>query len=417
MPAACSMAVVASIAVIISRSAARWGQSGVAWGAMLCAWAGVLTMSPFASAPTFGAEPPTAFRVYVGTYTGGESRGIYTMRLDLASGQLADVKLAAELSSPSFLAIHPNGRFVYAVSEIGNFQEQPVGGLSALQIQPGGELQLLNQQPSGGSGPCHVSIHPAGKIAFVANYGGGSVASFPIQDDGLLGPAASVINHTGSSINPQRQEAPHAHSIYPDPTAKFAVAADLGTDQVLVYRIDEASSALLPNDPPFVSTPAGGGPRHSAFHPAGQTLYVNDELTSAVSVYAYDGARGALTYLQTLSTLPAGADAAALGNSTAETRVHPNGKFVYVSNRGHNSIAIFRVIDAQGTLEAVGHESTRGKVPRNFGIDPTGQYLLAANQDSGTIAVFRIDGERGTLAPLGEPVAVPMPVCVKFVAE
>jgi 6-phosphogluconolactonase len=350
--------------------------------------------------------------VYVGTYTGGESKGIYLFRMDPATGKLTPAGVAAETANPSFLAIHPNRRFLYAVGEIGDFAGRKSGAVSAFAIEPkSGALTLLNQQPSRGAGPCHLVVDGPGRNVLVANYGGGSVAALPIAADGRLGEATGFVQHEGSSVNPRRQEAPHAHSINTDRESRFAFAADLGLDRVLIYRLDSEQGTLTPNDPPYASVKPGAGPRHFAFHPGGRYAYVINELDSTLTAFSYDAARGALTELHTLSTLPAGFEG---NNSTAEVQVHPSGKFVYGSNRGHHSIAIFAVDAATGRLTPVGHQPTGGRTPRNFGIDPTGTYLIAANQETHTLVVFRIDPATGRLEPTGETAGAPSPVCVKF---
>jgi 6-phosphogluconolactonase len=351
--------------------------------------------------------------VYLGTYTGRGSEGIYRARLDRATGKITLAGVTRGVSNPSFLAIHPNGKFLYSVSEVDTQEGKKTGGVSALSIDPTTrELTLLNQQESGGGGPCHVSIDATGKTVLVANYGAGSVASLPIDADGRLRPAASVVQHQGKSVNQQRQGGPHAHSIHVDPTNRFAVAADLGVDKIYVYRLEPAAGTITPHEPPSLSTPAGGGPRHFAFHPNGGWAYANNELTSTVLAMTWDASQGKLEILQSLSTLPtAELD---LGNTTAEVAVHPSGEYVYVSNRGNDSIAIFRVDTKSGRLEAKGHTKTGGKTPRNFGIDPSGRFLLAANQDSDSVVVFSIDRATGGLRPTGSSISVSMPVCVKF---
>jgi 6-phosphogluconolactonase len=258
-----------------------------------------------------------------------------------------------------------------------------------------------------------VAVDRAGKNVLVANYGSGSVACLPIGGDGRLSPAASFQQHEGSGANPQRQQGPHAHSINLDAANRVAIAADLGLDKLFVYRFDAPQGTLTPNDPPFARVAPGSGPRHFAFHPDGAHAYVINEITLTITAFDYDPGRGVLSEIQTLSTLPEGVQGKNL--STAEVQVHPSGRFLYGSNRGHNTIAIFAIDPASGRLRAVGHQSTEGKTPRNFGIDPTGRYLLAANQDSGTMVVFRIDPQTGQLQPTGQSVAVPKPVCVKFV--
>ena len=349
--------------------------------------------------------------LYIGTYTGGGSEGIYVSKLDSKTGALAKPELAAEIKNPSFVAVHPNRKFLYAVSEVADAGGKPTGGVAAFAIDDKtGKLTLLNQQSSEGTGPCHLVVDRAGKNVLVANYGGGSCASLPIGDDGKLGPATSAIQHQGKSVNAARQEAPHAHSINLDAANRFAFVADLGLDQVLVYKFDSKSGKLTPNDPPFTKVAAGAGPRHFAFLPNGKAAYVINELASSVTVFSYDAEKGVLKELQNLSTLPGDVP----GNSTAEVVVHPSGNFVYGSNRGHNSLAIFAVDPATGKLTAKGNQGTGGKIPRNFAIDPTGKWLLAENQESGTIVVFAIDSKTGQLAQTGKSVEVASPVCVRF---
>lgn len=351
--------------------------------------------------------------VFFGTYTGGNSKGIYRARIDLSSGALSDLQLAAEVENPSFLALHPNGKFLYAAGEVSKFKGEAGGAVSAFALdRKTGKLTLLNQQSSRGAGPCHLVVDRAGKNVLVANYGGGSVAVLPIDEDGRLREASSFVQHKGSSINRQRQEAPHAHSINLDAAGAFAVVADLGLDKLLVYRFDAEQGHLTPNDPPYNAVAPGAGPRHFAFHPNGRLAYAINELHSTLTALAYDAKRGTLKEIETVSTLPEPVK----GNSTAEVQVHPSGKFVYGSNRGHDSLAIFAVDQETGRLTSRGHQSTGGKTPRNFGIDPTGAFLLAANQSSDTVVVFRIDPETGKLTPTGQSLEVPKPVCVKFLA-
>jgi 6-phosphogluconolactonase len=356
---------------------------------------------------------PEKLWVYIGTYTAKSSKGIYRFELDLASGQLTSRALAAETANPSFLAIHPSHRFLYAVGELGSFGGKKSGAVSAFSLDPKtGELAPLNQQPSRGAGPCHLIVDRLGKHVLVANYGGGSAAVLPIQDDGRLGEATGFVQHAGSSVNPARQKEPHAHSINLDAANRFAFVADLGLDKVLIYRYDPAKGTLTANEPPAVAVAPGAGPRHFAFHPDGRHAYVINEMQSTVSALAYEPDRGALRLLQTVSTLPEGFK----GNtSTAEVVVHPSGKFLYGSNRGHNSIAIFAIDPSTGKLTAVGHQSEHIKTPRNFAIDPTGTYLLVANQDSDSLVVFRIDQRTGQLLPRGNVVEVPMPVCIRMI--
>jgi 6-phosphogluconolactonase len=349
--------------------------------------------------------------VYIGTYTGAKSKGIYAYRLDLSTGAMTSLGLVAETENPSFLAIHPNHYFLYAVSEMGDSGAQKDGSVTAFAIGETGKLRFLNQQSSGGQGPCYLVVDKTGRDVLVANYSSGSVSVIPVEPDGKLGKPSAFIQHHGSSVDPERQKGPHAHSINVDAANRFAFAADLGLDKVLVYRFDPVKGTLLANDPPSVSVKPGAGPRHFAFHPGGHYAYVINEMHSTVTAFSYDPAAGVLKELQTISTLPEGFKAE---NSTAEVQVHPSGKFLYGSNRGHDSIAVFAIDPGKGTLRLVEQQSTQGKTPRNFGIDPSGRYLLAANQDSGTVVVFRIDPQNGRLSPAGQITEVPNPVCVKF---
>jgi 6-phosphogluconolactonase len=323
--------------------------------------------------------------------------------------------LAGQVVNPSFLAIHPNRRFLYAIGEVGQFAGGKGGAVSAFAVDPeSGKLTLLNQKSSRGPGPCHVVIDKSGANVLVANYGGGSVACLPIGEDGRLGDATSFIQHKGSSVNRQRQEGPHAHSINLDPANRFAFAPDLGLDKIMIYRLDAAGHLLTPNDPPAATVAPGSGPRHFDFHPNGRFAYAINELASTITAFEYDAERGTLQTIQTVTTLPEGFEGKSF---TADVHVHPSGKFVYGSNRGHDSIAIFAVDSATGKLTPIGCESTQGKTPRNFGIDPTGAYLLAANQDTDNVVVLRIDAATGKLEPTGQSIRVPMPVCVKFLVR
>jgi 6-phosphogluconolactonase len=352
------------------------------------------------------------FFVYFGSYTAGSGQGIYVSRLDTSTGKLTAPELAVETPNPSFLAIHPGRKFLYAVSEIDQFNGKKSGAVSAFAIDPvTGKLTLLNKVASRGAGPCHLIVDKTGKNVLVANYGGGSVAVLPILADGKLGEATASVQHTGSSVNPERQRKPYAHSINVSPDNKFALAADLGLDKVLIYRFDAAKGTLTPNDPAFGMVAPGSGPRHFSFHPNGRFAYIINEMKCTVTAFAYDAGRGALKEIQTVTTYPPEFKGE---NDTAEVQVHPSGKFLYGSNRGHDSIAVFAIDPANGTLKLVENTSTQGKTPRNFGIDPTGAYLIAANERSDNAVVFRIDPNTGRLKPTGQVLKMHAPVCVKF---
>lgn len=350
--------------------------------------------------------------VYVGTYTRRGSEGIYTCALDMSTGALRPLAATGGLSDPSFLALDPRRRRLYAVSEVDRFEGQPGGGVGAYAIAPDtGALTPLNRVGSGGTWPCHISVEATGRHALVANYRDGRVAMLPILSDGRLGPASHAVQHEGSSVHPQRQAGPHAHSITPDPGNRYALAADLGLDQVLVYRMDLAAGQLRAADPPHIAIKAGSGPRHLDFHPSRRFVYLINEIGSTMAALAYDETRGTLHEQQTLSTLPAGYEGV---SHCADVHVAPSGRFLYGSNRGHDSIVIY-ALDAAGRMTLVGLEPTRGKNPRNFAIDPTGTFLLAANQDSDNIVTFRIDPDTGKLSYTGHEASISMPVCLKVV--
>ena len=372
----------------------------------------VLVACLSAGAPAPGAAKAGRVMLYVGTYTSGESKGIYRLDLDLATGALSPASDPTETVNPSFLAFHPSRRFLYAVNETGDAPGDKSGAVSAFAIDPAtGGLTFLNEQPSGGAAPCHVTIDKEGRHAIVANYWGGTVAMLPIQADGRLGPASTVVRHQGRSASPGRPAEPHPHSVNLDAANRFAFVADLGLDEVVSYRFDGKKGLLAPHEVGTVRLAPGAGPRHLAFRPDQREAYVINELDSTITRLAHDEDAGAMKALQTVSTLPAGFQGS---NSTAEIVVHPDGRLLFGSNRGHDSIAIFTIDRATGTLTPAGHQPTGGKTPRNFAIDPTGAYLLAANQDSDSIAVFRIDRARGRLEPVGNPVRVPRPVCLRM---
>jgi 6-phosphogluconolactonase len=349
--------------------------------------------------------------VYLGSYANADDLGITLCKLDRTNGKLEKVKVFGGHRNPAFLAIHPSKKFLYASNEIRDFKGGNAGAVTSFSVDAKtGQLTQLNQVSSKGAGPCHLTIDADGKTLLVANYGGGSVASYRIGEDGSLSEAVSFIQHEGSSVNERRQKGPHAHSINVDPANKRAYAADLGLDKVLVYKLSKKGK-LKPNDPPFAKTEAGGGPRHFNFHPSGKFAYLNLEMTSKVTAFAHDVKTGALKAIQTISTLPKDFTG---NNSTAEIRVHPTGKFVYCSNRGHDSIAVFAIDQKTGKLTLVEQEPSGGKTPRNFCIDPSGAFLLAANQNTNNVAVFRVDAKTGALTPTGSSIDSPKPVCVRF---
>ena len=349
--------------------------------------------------------------VYFGTYTrsADSSKGIYRSVLDLDTGKLSEPVLAAEATNPSFLEIHPSGKFLYAVSESGG-----AGSVSAYAIGGDGNLKFLNQQPSSGAGPCHVSIDHAGRNVLVANYGSGSASVIPIEPDGKLAKPPGFVQHTGSSVNPSRQKGPHAHSINVSSDDRFAFVADLGIDKVMIYRLNVEKGTIVANHPAFAKLKPGAGPRHFAFSPNGKYAYVINELHCTVTAFAYDSASGALTEIQTIPTLPEAFDGS---SSCAEVRVHPSGRFLYGSNRGHNSIAVYRINRRKGTLTFVEHETADIKTPRNFNIDPTGKFCLVANQGGDSIVVFRVNRKTGALEPTGHKISVGRPVCIRFLLQ
>jgi 6-phosphogluconolactonase len=366
-----------------------------------------------ALAPLAAKDSPKKYLLYVGTYTEKDSKGIYAFRFDATSGDLTPAGLAAETINPSFLAVDPNHRFLYAVNEVPKYQGAVSGAVSAFAIDPlSGKLTLLNEVPSRGADPCYVSLDQTGKYVLVANYTGGSAAVFPVSQDGRLGESSAFLQFVGSSANHERQAGSHAHWIETTADNRFVIIADLGADQLHVYRFDPVHGALGENDPGFAALDRGAGPRHVAFHPTGKAVYVVNELNSTVTSFSYDARYGALSPLHTVSTLPANFSGK---NSTAEIHVHPNGKFLYVSNRGDDSITVFSLDLANGTLATVDRVSTQGKTPRNFEIDPTGTRLFVANQATGNIVVFRIDTKTGKLTPTGQVLQVPAPVSLKFV--
>jgi len=370
-----------------------------------------------ASATPAPAAAKDQYIFYVGTYTeeGSKSKGIYAYRYDGKTAQITPLGVAAETVNPSWVTLHPNGRFLYAVNEIRNYLGPNSGGVSAFALdRSSGMLRFLNEVPTRGADPCYVTVDKTGKYVLVANYTGGSTTVFPVLADGKLGEATAFVQHSGRGTNPARQEGPHAHSIDLSPDNRFAMVDDLGLDELLVYKFDSSRGTLTANDPAFAKVEAGAGPRHYALHPNGKFAYVVDEMGSSVTAFSADLGAGTFHSLQNISTLPKGFSGE---NDDAEIRVHPSGKFLYASNRGHDSIAVFAIDPVKGTLTPIEYASTQGKTPRSFEIDPTGTLLLAANQKSDNIVVFRIDPGSGKLTATGQVIDVPSPVCVTFLAE
>ena len=389
----------------------------VAIASLVAMTLGVAASASAADAPAGGER-----LVWFGTYTSAAagrptSEGIYVSRFDTATGRLSPPVLAGKATNPSFVALHPALPMLYAVSEVSDADGRPMGAVIAFTVdEETGMLGRRNHQPSGGKAPCHVSVDRGGRVALAANYGGGSVICLGLAADGSLEPvvpgaAGGFIQHEGKSVNPQRQEAPHAHSIYPSADGRFAIACDLGLDKVFVHALDADRAVIAPHR--FAATAPGAGPRHFAFHPDGRHGFSVNELDLTVTAFGFDPESGGLTPLQSLSTLPADV-VDRKGFSTAEIVAHPGGRFVYASNRGHDSIAMYAADATTGKLAFLGVEPIRGQTPRNFAIDPTGRFLLAAGQNSDTVTVFAIDAETGRLSFTGQSIPVPAPVCIRF---
>jgi 6-phosphogluconolactonase len=351
--------------------------------------------------------------VFVGTYTDGASEGIYRLSFDPQTGKLSEPQLAAKLENPTFLVVAPNKKSLYSTRELGNDKPAKTGFVHAFGLDAAtGKLTPLNFEPTGGPGPCQVALDRDGCHLMTANYADGSVAVFPVDKSGKLQPNSALVRHEGSGPNTERQKKAYAHSIKVDPTGKFALAADLGCDKLFVYRLDQQRGTLTETDA-TIDLPAGSGPRHFVFYPNGKFAYVLNELLNTVAVFSYDGSQGKLEPLQTISTLP---DDFTGENTSAEIVVHPSGKFLYTSNRGHDSIATFAIDATTGKLTARGHTATEGKTPRNFALDATGKWLLVGNERSDSLVVFALSDD-GTLKPTGEKAAVPNPACVLVVPQ
>jgi 6-phosphogluconolactonase len=353
--------------------------------------------------------------VYIGTGTRKTSKGIYVWRFRPAAGELEPLGLAAEADNPTYLAIHPNGRFLFSVNEVSSFKGSKAGAVSAFSIDRStGRLTLLNQASSRGALPCYVAVDKTGRNLLLANFGGGSVAVCPIGEDGRLAEATAFIEHTGSGPH-KRQTQPFAHFLDVTPDNRFAMEVNLGLDRVFVYRFDAAKGALTPHDPPFASLPPGSGPRHLAFHPNGKFVFVINEIAASATAFAYDASRGSLTEVQTVS-LVARDYTPTTPNPGAAIGVHPNGRFLYVSLRGPDSIAALSIDSRKGALTPEGHTPSEGKTPWDFRIDPSGAHLFVANHDSGAVAVLRLDPKTGRLTSTGRHIELDSPRSVKFLA-
>jgi len=351
---------------------------------------------------------------YIGTYTLGKSKGIYAYRFDAKTGKTTEIGLVAETPSPSFLAVHPNQRYLYAVNELSNYQGQSAGSVSAFEIEPKtAKLRLLNTVSTKGGGPCHLTLDRTGKVLIAVNYGGGSTASYQVKADGSLSEAVTFIQHTGTVANQQRQGGPHAHSAVMSPDNRLVMVADLGLDKILEYKVDLISGKLTPNDPPFGTLAPASGPRHTTFSKDGHFLYAINEITCNITAFRFDLQKGTLTEIQTIATLPA--DYTANNKSTAEIRLHPNGKWLYGSNRGADTIAMFQVDTRTGKLTEGPRVPSGGRTPRGFAIDPSGTTMWVGSQGSDKLTIFKIDQKTGALTPSGKVFDVGAPVDVLFV--
>lgn len=372
--------------------------------------AGSGVLGALALRETAWARPARELTLYVGTYTSGKSEGIYVYRMNSVSGELVHFNSFKSIN-PSFLTIDKNERYLYAVNEVSEFEGKPGGAVSAFAIDPAtGNLKFLNQQPSLGADPCYLTVDRKSKNLLVANYTGGSVAVLPIQDDGRLRPGIDLKQHAGSSVKEQ-QKGPHAHCIVLDHSNDYALAADLGVDKVMIYEFESKTGKLSPGKQPWAQLKPGAGPRHLSIHPNDEYVYVINELDSTVTVLRYDEDKGTLSEIESVSTLPRDFSGTSY---CADVHVSPNGKFLYGSNRGHDSIVVFTIDGDNGRLSQLEHVPTGGKWPRNFTIDPKGEFLLVANQRTDNVVTFRIDPKTGSLKPTGKSVEIPAPVCLKF---
>lgn len=359
--------------------------------------------------PADGLESGAGF-LYVGTYSARDGEGILCATFDQRNGSLGELRPTGGIRNPAFLAIHPSGNFLYATTTVADTDGTPTGAIAAFAIDDKtGELREIDRRPSGGTGPCHLAVDSQGGCLVVANCGTATVACLALSRDGRFGESSTVIRHKGVSVNSEQKA--QAHSINIDGSGRYAIAADLGLDRLFVYRLDAARALLTPHDPPFTSVAPGAGPRHLAFHPEGDFVYAVNELGNTVTAFSFDGETGMLQTIQDVSTLPMGF----AGESfAAEVRVHPGGRFLYASNRGHDSLAVFAIDSATGRLDPKGHTPSQGSFPRNFTLDPSGNYLIVANQKSDNLVVFHVDPQTGRLEAAGEPIPAPQPVCVRI---
>jgi 6-phosphogluconolactonase len=377
-----------------------------------CFWIfGILLVSVCGS---LSAAKADEFRIFIGTYSTGDSisKGIYTCLFDSSTGKLTEPTLAIELANPSFLAVHPTQKFLYAVNELSEGPGKGNGGVTAMKIHADGTLMKLNEQPSFGGAPCHCNVDATGRTLIIANYTGGNVVAYPIADDGTLGDASSNIHHEDPTRENAAELNPRAHSVNLSSDNRFAYVADLGLDKIFIYKLDAKKSTLSPADPPSASVTLGGGPRHFAIHPSGNFAYTNNETSMVATAFERNAKTGALKAIQEITTIPAGHEGR---QSTAECLCHPSGKFLYVSNRGPDSISVYAINQKTGLLTWVENEPTGGQEPRNFVIEPGGKWLLAENQNSDSIHVFAIDQETGALKPTGDSITVGKPVCIRMV--
>ncbi|MCE9560670.1 MAG: lactonase family protein [Planctomycetes bacterium] len=357
-----------------------------------------------ATATTSAKEP----LVFITAFAPGEQGGIHAYEFDTKLGKLKQIHRTAGAENPFFLALSPNKKFLYSIhaKQFGGKENEQVAAYEV--VGRTGELKLLNRQSAEGTAACYLDVDKTGKAVLVANYSSGSVASLPVKEDGSLGEHASFFKHAGSSVNPKRQKEPHAHCIVVSPDNQYAYAADLGLDQILCYKIDPATAKLTPNKTPFSKSPAGAGPRHLTFHPNGKRVYVINELLNSVSVFDYDPESGSLTEKQTISTLPSDFKGTSY---CADLKITPDGRFLYGTNRGHDSIAAYSIGD-DGKLTLVAIEPSLGKGPQNLAITPGGEWLICANMPGKNVAVFKIDAKSGQLKSAGEPISQPSPSCI-----